>query len=96
MSPEGGRRASKSLTLGDVGHFSGGPPIEAVRQMVDERVLIGAVEPPGGHRLCCIAVRCALVLSPLGMDTDKINQILTNCLLEDDRDPSMSLQSQAR
>jgi hypothetical protein len=32
MSPEGGRRASKSLTLGDVGHFSGGPPIEAVGQ----------------------------------------------------------------
>jgi hypothetical protein len=50
MSSEGGRRAGKSLTLGDVGHFSGGPPIEAVRQMVDERVLIGAVEPPGGHR----------------------------------------------
>jgi hypothetical protein len=45
-------------------HLLGGPPIEAVRQMVDERVLIGAVEPPGGHRLCCIAVRWALVLSP--------------------------------
>jgi hypothetical protein len=37
-----------------------------------------------------------LGLEPLGMDTDNINQILTNYLLEDDRDPSVSLQSQAR
>jgi hypothetical protein len=30
------------------------------------------------------------------LNTDKINQTLTNYLLEDDRDPSVSFQSQAR
>ena len=87
---------SKSLTFGNVGHLSCGPQIEAVREMVNERVLIGAVEPPGKTPLVLYRCTMRLGLEPVGMDTDKINQILTNCLPEDDRDPSMSLQSQAR
>ena len=45
-------------------------PIVLLREMVNERVLIGAVEPPGKTPLVLYRCTMRLGLEPLGMDTD--------------------------